>query len=280
MLTALAMFTRDQPQRRQLLLISDGQDGGSSHTLADVMFQAKSLGVVVDCIGVGNAQDEALNTLQAIAVETGGAYIRLQNAQQLPTLIATINAMKRASPVATFTLAHVATDGRLLSTQLRWQPGNLSTAAFIQLPTGNPALNNFRKFSDVWFLSLGSCFFAGVILLLLSVVPVRESNKFPSLPQFVVTIRNGQLAGTKHQITSAVFAIGAAPGNDLQVPGDATISGRHLSLYSEIGQLHVEDNKSTNGTYLNGARLPAGRHRLNLGDVISIGQTSLMIERT
>jgi pSer/pThr/pTyr-binding forkhead associated (FHA) protein len=39
----------------------------------------------------------------------------------------------------------------------------------------------------------------------------------------------------------------------------------------------VEDLHSTNGTYVNGERL-AGSHRLQPGDVITIGQTQLTYE--
>ena len=165
---ALALFTNSQPKRRQLLVISDGHDQGSHHTIIDAVLRAKSLGVVIDSIGLTNDRSEYLVFLQQLSLETGGTYVRAQSAQQLEALIGQGIQATRATPVAAFQLKNVAEDGKLLSTQLRWQPGNLSATAFIQTPKGKLTPKLIPTLSSLWIWGLIGCFVAGVILLALS----------------------------------------------------------------------------------------------------------------
>lgn len=63
----------------------------------------------------------------------------------------------------------------------------------------------------------------------------------------------------------------------LVVPGDPAISGRHARLVrQEDGSLWVEDLGSTNGTFVNGARLDAPR-ALTSGDTLRLGATDLVV---
>jgi hypothetical protein len=174
LLDALALFSRNQPRRRQLLVISDGHDEGSRHTLLEVVLAAKSLGVVIDAIdaidstssiGPANGRGESLATLQQIAFQTGGVFMLAQSGQPLDALVGQEVAAAYATPVAAFTLTHVPAEGGLLSTQLRWKPGGATAMAFVQTPK-----NGFVSglVSNIWIWALGGCFLAGVILLLLS----------------------------------------------------------------------------------------------------------------
>jgi Mg-chelatase subunit ChlD len=361
MLDALALFTPNQPRLRQLVVISDGHDEGSQHSLAEVLVRARSLGVVIDSIGLSNDHGEYLGSLQQVSLQTGGSYVRALNGQQLEAFIAQGIAATRATPVAAFLLNHIDADGKLLSMQLRWQPGNLSATAFI--PTPKSSLTS-SLISNVWIWVLGSCFVIGVILLLLSLrgpravpepvmtalafqpqpqlqaqalpvqdgagairnVPARTptlvegvsnmavfetppTSKYapvyprprvqpeidaeqrrhsriastfdapPGGPYARLQIKNGKLAGQSFPMTSSPFTVGSIPGNQLILPGDSTVSARHLSLHWEKSVLFIEDNRSTNGIYLNRVKLPAGRHLLKPGDEIGIGQTYIVVER-
>lgn len=112
---------------------------------------------------------------------------------------------------------------------------------------------------------------------------VEFAKRFEAPPQgpFArIIIRNNAFAGKIVLMTRPVFSIGALPGNDLALPGDVTISGNHLRLIWENATLTVEDNHSTNGTYLNRLRLPAGHHVLKPGDEIGLGQTFLIVEQS
>jgi len=341
-LDALNLFTNSQPKRRQLLVLSDGHDEGSHHTIIEAILKAESLGVVIDSIGLTEDHGEPLASLRQLSFETGGTYLRAQSARELQALIGQNIESRRATPVATFVLDHVAADGKLLSTQLRWKHEGLSTTAFIQTPKGKAASGFPPNLSSLWLWGLGGCFVAGVLLLALSwggtqtlAVPslptpqplpdptsVRGPVALPDsfraaavqVPAAVETsravshagiepgsrdntesaalfkapaggpfarllIQNGSLAGQRIPITTTEFSIGGVQGNNLLIPGDTTISGQHLRLHWNNSMLHVEDNNSTNGTYLNRQRLTRGRHLLRPGDMIGLGQTLVLIER-
>jgi pSer/pThr/pTyr-binding forkhead associated (FHA) protein len=60
--------------------------------------------------------------------------------------------------------------------------------------------------------------------------------------------------------------------------GDAYVSQVHARLSSANGAWTIEDLGSTNGTFVNGARLEEPR-RLRPGDVVRIGDTDLRFDR-
>jgi hypothetical protein len=60
--------------------------------------------------------------------------------------------------------------------------------------------------------------------------------------------------------------------------GDSEISRVHARVYHDAsGQLMVEDLGSTNGTYVNGARI-SGSQALRSGDQLRVGQTTMTVE--
>lgn len=66
---------------------------------------------------------------------------------------------------------------------------------------------------------------------------------------------------------------------DILIPEDFRMSRIHFALVAESGSLYVEDLRSSNGTLLNGVRIPAGRrYVLSDGDVITAGDSSLKVE--
>ena len=330
---ALSLFTNSQPRRRQLLIIADGHDQDSHHTITEVILRAISLGVVIDSIELPQESGEHPQTLRQLSFETGGTYLRPQSALHLETLIDQNIEAKRATPVATFRLQNIVVDGKLLSAQLRWQPGGLSATAFIQTPQGKHATKVMPSIFNLWLWGLSGCFVIGVILFVLSLrgvesfpapqsspsqsatlasnsipaprsgsgpvsVPIRiqEHSHFdnesrrsgseavvhfnapPGGPFARLLVKNGNLAGQRIPVTTTEFSIGGVQGNNLLIPGDTTISGQHLRLYWNNATLHIEDNNSTNGTYLNQQRLPRGRHLLKPGDMIGLGRTIVIVE--
>lgn len=60
--------------------------------------------------------------------------------------------------------------------------------------------------------------------------------------------------------------------------GASGVSRRHACIYYQDGQFLIEDLDSTNGTWINQQRLPAGKkHGLQNGDLIQLGQLVLNI---
>lgn len=71
-------------------------------------------------------------------------------------------------------------------------------------------------------------------------------------------------------------ALGRDAGNDVVV-NDEAASARHAIVELVDGAWWIEDQGSTNGTVLNGARI-GRRERIRDGDVVDIGRVSLRFE--
>ncbi len=81
--------------------------------------------------------------------------------------------------------------------------------------------------------------------------------------------------GRRIQINSAPAVIGRLP--DCEVPlSDPNISRRHAEIRTVDGAHQITDLGSTNGTRVNG--IPIGHHRLEPGDVITMGSTTIRYE--
>jgi hypothetical protein len=84
--------------------------------------------------------------------------------------------------------------------------------------------------------------------------------------------------------TNAMFPVGSAPvtlgrggQNDLVLDGDEFASSRHARIEARGDGVWVQDLDSTNGTFLNGARV-VGAERMSPGDVLRVGETDLRVE--
>lgn len=82
--------------------------------------------------------------------------------------------------------------------------------------------------------------------------------------------------GTTIELTNAA-SVGRGAENAIRLEDDTTVSGRHATIDSRPDGLWVEDAGSTNGTFVNGARVTSAR-LLAPGDVIRIGHTDLRVE--
>jgi FHA domain len=71
--------------------------------------------------------------------------------------------------------------------------------------------------------------------------------------------------------------LGRGGENAVRLDGDDFVSSRHAVLEPRSDGLWVEDIGSTNGTFVNGARVTTARV-LQAGDVVRIGQTDLRVE--
>jgi len=79
--------------------------------------------------------------------------------------------------------------------------------------------------------------------------------------------QRGHSFDISHELT-----VGRAGGCQIALPDDTYVSQLHARVYQRDGHAFVEDLGSTNGTYLNGARVsaPAVLHR---GDKLQVGTT-------
>jgi hypothetical protein len=83
--------------------------------------------------------------------------------------------------------------------------------------------------------------------------------------------------GEEVPIDSLPVAVGRGGQNEVPLDGDEFASAEHARFESRRDGLWVEDVGSTNGTFVNGARVTTPR-RLAKGDLVRVGQTDFRVE--
>jgi pSer/pThr/pTyr-binding forkhead associated (FHA) protein len=77
----------------------------------------------------------------------------------------------------------------------------------------------------------------------------------------------------EYAITETERLIGRGPGNDIVID-DAEMSTCHARIRLADGECWIEDQHSTNGTFVNGLRIHAATC-LSQGDLLKLGRTFL-----
>ena len=96
-------------------------------------------------------------------------------------------------------------------------------------------------------------------------------------PRLVGTM--GTYAGSIFPLTATAMDIGRDANNPIPMPNDTNASRRHATVQLTGGQATVTDNGSSNGTFVNGVRIPAQNpHTLRPGDEVQIGMTRFRFE--
>jgi hypothetical protein len=83
--------------------------------------------------------------------------------------------------------------------------------------------------------------------------------------------------GDEFPLNSAPVTVGRGGQNDLVLNGDEFASARHARIEARGDGVWVQDLDSTNGTYVNGARV-VGAQRVKVGDIVRVGDTDLVVE--
>jgi hypothetical protein len=103
---------------------------------------------------------------------------------------------------------------------------------------------------------------------------VHPARRGPVTGRLVV-VRSADLdEGQDFELDSAQLTIGRGGQNDIAITSDEYASARHARFEPRQDGVWVQDLGSTNGTYLNGARLEHPR-RLTQGDIVRVGETDL-----
>ena len=84
-------------------------------------------------------------------------------------------------------------------------------------------------------------------------------------------------AGEEVPVDSLPVAVGRGGQNEVPLEGDEFASAQHARFEARRDGLWVEDVGSTNGTFVNGARVTTPR-RLSKGDIVRVGQTDFRVE--
>ncbi len=81
-----------------------------------------------------------------------------------------------------------------------------------------------------------------------------------------------------HRIVTDVFRIGRHPDSNLVIKADTKVSRRHATILHREMAYTLQDNGSSNGTYVNGKKI-TGPHELMVGDRIKIGKREFVFSR-
>jgi len=92
-----------------------------------------------------------------------------------------------------------------------------------------------------------------------------------------LSLWNGALAGRWFVLHQDVTSIGRIAGNDVVIP-DGTVSRHHARLVFRNGLWCIEDLKSSNGTFVNGARVTREPVALKHGNQVRLGDDFALFE--
>jgi hypothetical protein len=106
---------------------------------------------------------------------------------------------------------------------------------------------------------------------------VQSAPRGPTTGRLVVVKSPDLESGEDFELDSAQLTVGRGRQNDIAIGSDEYASARHARFEPRQDGVWVQDLGSTNGTYLNGARLEHPR-RLTQGDIVRIGETDLRFE--
>ncbi len=107
-------------------------------------------------------------------------------------------------------------------------------------------------------------------------MPGRGPGRGPAQPQYAVPMSHALVVdgpNTRHELREGSNIIGRGTDASIRLP-DTGVSRRHVDVQLARGKASVVDLGSTNGTIVNGRRVP--HILLSDGDVIRIGHSVLV----
>jgi hypothetical protein len=105
-----------------------------------------------------------------------------------------------------------------------------------------------------------------------------RSGTTPQATGRLVVVKSPALdVGSDVVLNSAPLTVGRGEQNDVELGGDEFASAEHARFDPRRDGVWLVDVGSTNGTYVNGARIQRPR-KLAPGDVVRIGETDLRFE--
>ncbi|WEG10137.1 FHA domain-containing protein [Microbacterium horticulturae] len=101
-----------------------------------------------------------------------------------------------------------------------------------------------------------------------------ELNAIDALPAgaALLIVRSGPTAGARYLLDNDVMTVGRHPEADIFFD-DVTVSRRHAEITRDRSRFEIVDQRSLNGTYVNGERVD--RAGLANGDEVRIGKFRL-----
>jgi VWFA-related protein len=284
------------PNRRVVVIVSDGKDEGSGFTDTDIRALVAQVHMPIYAIGSSrlplSEREQHLAELKRLALLSGGEYTTGD------PLTAAFNQLKQA--IQRVFIVAFRCDGCQYDTAdhpliLTLATGNNSRTA--QLPVKLLSIPPVPWWKDLKIsipVSIGFALAVGGSIYLKFFrkgKPASEGVKTSSFEHkktgppplkktgklIRLTIVSGRDHGRVYEVRLAGTAvIGRDASCDASFPDDSEMSARHCEVIEDGSRIELEDQGSTNGTLLNGARL-VGRQKLSSGDLVRAGRTEFRI---
>jgi len=102
----------------------------------------------------------------------------------------------------------------------------------------------------------------------------EEAGSVEGFTGYALVIERGPQTGMTYVLPPGNTTVGRHPESDIFL-NDVTISRQHCRFLLEEGRLVVEDSGSTNGTYVNDARVDEAQ--LRAGDEVVVGRFHFLV---
>lgn len=101
-----------------------------------------------------------------------------------------------------------------------------------------------------------------------------EASSIEGIRGFALAVERGPRTGMTFVLNPGVTTVGRHPESDIFLD-DVTVSRHHCRFIMDTGSLTVEDSGSTNGTYVNDARVDS--MELNAADEVLVGRFHFLV---
>ncbi|MCC6620995.1 MAG: FHA domain-containing protein [Deltaproteobacteria bacterium] len=279
----------NQPRRRVLVLLSDGVDKtekGKEKKINELAEKALSpeVGVKIYALGFTLGEPQPLVDLGTLAVKTNGIYreIPFDKNENIAAEIDAVADELKNQYVITFTPTEYKGNEKPVTVRME-----LETKTGVKMTRQVEGVKIPEKPFDIWpilkivFIVLGSLLGIGLIWFLIKAiakgrknrkVEVVEEEAYSGPYKGKLTCLMGAYAGKEFYLTEDVTTIGAISGNTI-VLQESGVSKRHAGIKIEEMRFELADFGSTNGTWVNGAKIT--KQFLRDGDEIRIGDAKM-----
>jgi hypothetical protein len=245
----------DMPRRAFVIMLSNGRDGGSSHSLDQVIALATGNGseprIPIFAVGYAERDGGGLETLENLAAATGGGSSR---ATRLTEFYDDTLRQMRHSYVLRYQ-SDMDGNPHIVEVEVEGKPDSRGVSY--------PKIER-----RLWCWPLA----AGVAVIVLLAVRALTGGRSPGSLRVV----HGPSAKERFPLRRGRTRIGALGDNDVVIETEV-VSRHHAEIRAGRNKIEIEDLRSTNGTLVNGVSVE--RSPLQPGDRIRIGDVEMVFER-
>ena len=246
----------------------------------DLATQCKQLGIRIFGIALTDAADFSL--IQALAIRTDGEYFRTYEASEISSVLKQIQAHMAPTPKPALAPIALLPEPSQPAVQEKTQYAKPPSTSAMPLSKGKNTLVVTEK--SVWMVAVT---LAIVIVLLVAILifffiqntkrkgmAAKQEEKTEDIPEAELEDLDKVCSegNTTLKLNKSRINVGRSQRNDIVIPQPA-VSGFHATIEFRNMAFYVEDQRSTNGTQLNGVRIEANKSvRLKSGDCITFAQ--------